>query len=362
MQTAIPYMHFRGGSSKGLFFKATDLPADEASRNKIILAAMEGVGQGDPRQIDGLGGATSLTSKVAIVSLSAKEDADLDYLFLQVVISEGKISTMQTCGNILAAVVPFAVECGMIKANSPTTSARINMVNTGGICEVIIETPGGKVNYAGNTKVDGVPGTAAPIICNYLGIEGSTCGSLLPTGNVKDIVDAIEVTCIDNGMPEVIIRANDLGITGYEMPAELDTNEVLKNKLESIRLQIGHKMNLGDVKEKTIPKMCIISPPLYGGTINSRTFIPHVCHEAIGVLGAVSTATACVLKGTVMDGIAVVYDKHNLSIEHPTGQFTVCLDILNNNSNIIINKAGVIRTARLLSKGEVFTPGNIINL
>ena len=362
MQTAIPYMHFRGGSSKGLFFKATDLPADEASRNKIILAAMEGVGQGDPRQIDGLGGATSLTSKVAIVSLSAKEDADLDYLFLQVVISEGKISTMQTCGNILAAVVPFAVECGMIKANSPTTSARINMVNTGGICEVIIETPGGKVNYAGNTKVDGVPGTAAPIICNYLGIEGSTCGSLLPTGNVKDIVDAIEVTCIDNGMPEVIIRASDLGITGYGLPVELDANKVLKNKLESIRLQIGHKMNLGDVKEKTIPKMCIISPPLYGGTINSRTFIPHVCHEAIGVLGAVSTATACVLKGTVMDGIAVVYDKHNLSIEHPTGQFTVCLDILNNNSNIIINKAGVIRTARLLSKGEVFTPGNIMNL
>ena len=362
MQTAIPYMHFRGGSSKGLFFNATDLPADEASRNKIILAAMEGVGQGDPRQIDGLGGATSLTSKVAIVSLSAKEDADLDYLFLQVVIGKGKISTMQTCGNILAAVVPFAVECGMMKANSPTTSARINMVNTGGICEVIIETPGGKVNYAGNTKVDGVPGTAAPIICNYLGIEGSTCGSLLPTGNVKDIVDGIEVTCIDNGMPEVIIRANDLGITGYEMPAELDTNEVLKNKLESIRLQIGPKMNLGDVKEKTVPKMCIVSPPLNGCTINTRTFIPHVCHEAIGVLGAVSTATACVLKGTVMDGIAIIYNKSNLSIEHPTGEFTVCLNISNKSDNIIINQAGVIRTARLLSKGEVFVPGNIMNL
>lgn len=362
MQTAIPYMHFRGGSSKGLFFKATDLPADEAARNKIILAAMEGVGQGDPRQIDGLGGATSLTSKVAIVSLSAKEDADLDYLFLQVIIGKGKISTIQTCGNILAAVVPFAVECAMIKANSPTTSARINMVNTGGICEVIIETPGGKVNYAGNAKVDGVPGTAAPIICNYLGTEGSTCGNLLPTGNVKDIVDGIEVTCIDNGMPEVIIRASDLGITGYEMPTELDANKVLKNKLESIRLKIGHKMNLGDVKEKTVPKMCIISPPLNGGTINTRTFIPHICHEAIGVLGAISTATACVLKGTVMDGIAVVYDKSNLSIEHSTGEFTVCLNISNKNGNIIINQAGVIRTARLLSKGEVFVPGNILNL
>ena len=356
MQTAIPYMHFRGGSSKGLFFKATDLPADESARNTIILAAMEGVGQGDLRQIDGLGGGTSLTSKVAIVSLMKDEDADIDYLFLQVVIGKGKISTMQTCGNILAGVVPFAVECGMIKANNPTTSARVNMVNTGGICEVIIQTPNGKVNYAGNAKVDGVPGTAAPIICNYLGTAGSTCGTLLPTGNVIDIVDGIEVTCIDNGMPEVIIRANDLGITGYEMPAELDANKVLKNKLESIRLQIGHKMNLGDVKDMTVPKMCVVSPPLNGGTINTRTFIPHICHEAIGVLGAVSTATACVLKGTVMDNIAVVYDKHNLSIEHPTGEFTVCLDIANKNSKFIINQAGVIRTARLLSKGEVFVP------
>lgn len=362
MQTAIPYMQFRGGSSKGLFFKATDLPADEASRNEIILSAMEGVGQGDSRQIDGLGGGTSLTSKVAIVSLSKDKDAEIDYLFLQVVIGKGKISTMQTCGNILAGVVPFAVECGMIKANNPTTSARVNMVNTGGICEVAIQTPGGKVNYAGNAKVDGVPGTAAPIICNYLETEGSTCGSLLPTGNVKDFVDGIEVTCIDNGMPEVIIRASDLGITGYEMPIELDANEILKNKLESIRLQIGHKMNLGDVKEKTVPKMCIISPPLNGGTVNTRTFIPHVCHEAIGVLGAVSTATACVLKGSVMDGIAIIYNKNNLSIEHPTGEFTVCLNITSKNGNVIINQAGVVRTARLLSKGEVFVPGNITNV
>jgi len=361
MQTAIPYMQFRGGSSKGLYFKATDLPTDEASRNKIILAAMEGVGLGDPRQIDGLGGATSLTSKVAIISLSATEEADLDYLFLQVVIGKGKISTIQTCGNILAGVVPFAVECGMLKAFSPTTSAKVNMVNTGGICEVTIETPGGKVNYEGNAKVDGVPGTAAPISCNYLGTAGSTCGVLLPTGNLKDIVNGIEVTCIDNGMPEVIIRASDLGITGYETPTELDANEELKNKLESIRLEIGVAMNLGDVKEKTIPKMCVVSPPINGGTINTRTFIPHVCHEAIGVLGAVTTATACMLKGTVMDNISIVTDKDKLSIEHPTGEFTVLLNLNNDNGNIVINKSGVIRTARLISKGEVFIPGNTKN-
>ena len=251
MQKAIPYMQFRGGSSKGLFFKACDLPADETARNKIILAAMEGMGEGDARQIDGLGGGTSLTSKVAIISLSKNKDADIDYLFLQVVISKGKISTAQTCGNILAAVVPFAIESGMITAGNKTTSTRVNMVNTGGVCEVTVETPAGKVNYAGNTKVDGVPGTAAPIICNYLNTAGATCGALLPTGNAKDIVEGIEVTCIDNGMPQVIIRAIDLGITGYESPAELDANEILKNKIESIRLQMGPKMNLGDVKEKT---------------------------------------------------------------------------------------------------------------
>jgi 4-oxalomesaconate tautomerase len=356
MQKAIPYMQFRGGSSKGLFFKAADLPSDEAERNDVVLAAMEGMGHGDARQIDGLGGGTSLTSKVAIVSLSKNAVADIDYLFLQVVIGKGKISAAQTCGNILAAVVPFAIESGMIQASSPITIAKVNMLNTGGICEVTVETPDGKVNYAGNTKVDGVPGTAAAIICNYLDTAGATCGTLLPTGNVKDIVNGIAVTCIDNGMPEVIIRASDLGITGYETAAALDANEILKNKLESIRLQIGPKMNLGDVTEKTVPKMCIISPALNGGTINTRTFIPHVCHEAIGVLGAVSTATACMLQGSVMDGIAIVSDKNKLSVEHPTGEFTVRLDITNDNGNIVINKSGVIRTARLLSKGEVFIP------
>jgi 4-oxalomesaconate tautomerase len=356
MQKAIPYMQFRGGSSKGLFFKAADLPSDEAERNNVVLAAMEGMGHGDARQIDGLGGGTSLTSKVAIVSLSKNAVADIDYLFLQVVIGKGKISAAQTCGNILAAVVPFAIESGMIQASSPITIAKVNMLNTGGICEVTVETPDGKVNYAGNTKVDGVPGTAAAIICNYLDTAGATCGTLLPTGNVKDIVNGIAVTCIDNGMPEVIIRASDLGITGYETAAALDANEILKNKLESIRLQIGPMMNLGDVTEKTVPKMCIISPALNGGTINTRTFIPHVCHEAIGVLGAVSTATACMLQGSVMDGIAIVSDKNKLSVEHPTGEFTVRLDITNDNGSVVINKSGVIRTARLLSKGEVFIP------
>lgn len=358
MQTAIPYMQFRGGSSKGLFFNAADLPVDEIGRNRAILAAMEGVGAGDPRQIDGLGGATSLTSKAAVVSKSKNPKADLDYLFLQVVIGKGQISTTQTCGNILAAVVPFAVEAGMITAGDKTTTAKVNMVNTGGICEVTVQTPGGIVNYSGPAKVDGVPGTAAPVICNYLETVGSSCGALLPTGNVKDIIDGIEVTCIDNGMPSVIVKAADLDITGYETPEALNKNEPLKKKIESIRLQAGPLMNLGDVKDKTVPKICLVSPAVNGGVLNTRTFIPHVCHEAIGVLGAVSVASAIFLEGSVPAAVATtLFQQDVISVEHPTGEFSIRLDISSNNGTPVFNKSGVIRTARLLSKGLVYIPG-----
>ena len=299
MQIASPYMHFRGGSSKGLYFNAKDLPTDETLRNQYILAAMEGSDMGDARQIDGLGGGSSLSSKVAIVSLSNAEGVDLDYYFIQVMIGKGKVSTTQTCGNILAGILPFAIESGMIQAIHPTTTAKIKIVNTGGTCEVIVETPNGQVNYAGNAKVDGVLGTAAPIICNYLDTEGATCGALLPTGNALDVVDGIEMTCIDNGMPVVLLRATDFDISGYETKAELDDNAVLKQKIEDIRLKTGHKMGLGNVSAQSIPKMCLISPPQYkGGLVNTRMFIPHVCHDAIGVLAAVSVATACILPKT----------------------------------------------------------------
>ena len=233
MQKALPYMCLRGGSSKGLFFEAKNLPSDEIERNKIILAAMEGSDRGDARQIDGLGGGSSLSSKAAIVSPSDTEGVDLDYYFVQVMIGKGKVSTNQTCGNILAAVLPFAIEAGMIEATHPTTSAKIRIVNTGGVCEVVVETPNGQVNYAGNAKVDGVLGTAAPILCNYLDTEGATCGALLPTGNPIDVINGKEVTCIDNGMPVVLMRATDFGITGYETKAELDAHEVLKKEVET---------------------------------------------------------------------------------------------------------------------------------
>lgn len=364
-QRAIPFMQFRGGSSKGLYFRAADLPADTTERDQLILGAMEGVGAGDARQIDGLGGATSLTSKVAVVSRSNRGDADLDYLFLQVMVGKGRVSAGQNCGNILAGVLPFAIESGLLPADDPITRARIFMVNTGGVCEVSVHTPGGLVEYAatpdvGQAKVDGVPGVAAPIICNYLDIAGSSCGALLPTGNVLDLVEGIAVTCIDNGMPEIVLRAADLGLTGYESPTELEANEPLKQTLERIRLAVGPRMNLGDVGGQTIPKMCLIAPPRAGGMVSTRTFIPHRVHEAIGVLGAISTATACLLPGSVAEGVAVLPTDTGAgySVEHPTGEFTVRLQLSRQNGTVQVGESGVVRTARLLSRGDVFAPAS----
>lgn len=361
MQRAIPYMQLRGGSSKGVYFKTSDLPADEARRNRVVIAAMEGMGLGDRRQIDGLGGADSLTSKVAVVSPSQRREADLDYLFLQVVIGGGRVSAGQNCGNILAGVLPFAIESGLFEAQDGKTTATIYMVNGGGLCEVTVQTPNRRVEYAGNATVDGVPGTAAPILCNYLDVAGSATGALLPTGNVVDEIDGVEITAVDNGMPVVVLRAADLGLTGYESKAELDNNDEVKARLEAIRLKMGPKMNLGDVTLKTIPKMCLVAPPKEGGFVSTRTFIPHVCHAAIGVLGAVSTATACLLPGSVAKDMVRPpgHGRTLLSLEHPSGEFSVDLDLDVRGKAIKIRKSGAVRTARLISKGELYIPAGI---
>jgi len=360
MQTAIPYMQLRGGSSKGLYFRAADLPLDTSTRDRVLLAAMCGVGPEDPRQIDGLGGADPLTSKVGIVSQSGRDDADLDYEFVQVVVGGNATDRTQNCGNILAGVVPFAIESGMLGAQDSRTSARVYMVNSGSICEVIVQTPGGQLEYAGNAKVDGVPGTAAPVICNYMDTAGSACGALLPTGNLIDTIDGVQLTCIDNGMPVVVLRAADLDRTGYESRDELNADKELKGRLEHIRLQLGPKMNLGDVSGKVVPKMSLIAPAVAGGVIHTRTFIPHVCHAAIGVLGAVSVATACVIPGTVAQGMAVLPEGDNVySVEHPTGEFSVTLEVDYSGPRPEVRKAGLLRTARLLSRGEVLIPSGI---
>ena len=358
MLDAIPCSVFRGGTSKGLFFLASALPTDPAARNRILLAAM---GSPDPRQIDGMGGAHPLTSKVAVVESSSRDDADVDYLFLQVVVDKAEVSDSQNCGNILAGVGPFAIESGLVEAQDGTTEVRIHMVNTGAIAVARVETPDGRVNYRGNARIDGVPGTAAPIPLDFVNIAGSSCGAMLPTGKAVDTVEGVEVTCIDNGMPVVLLNASDFGLTGYESPDELESNEELKARIERIRLVVGEKMNLGDVTSKTVPKMSLVSPAADGGIINTRTFIPHRVHEAIGVLGSVSVATACVLPGSVASRVCNrSFDDgcYRLDVEHPTGYFTVEIDISGTGAlgTFAVNRAALLRTARLLMRGEVLIP------
>ncbi|NNM71474.1 4-oxalomesaconate tautomerase [Enterovirga aerilata] len=356
MQRAIPCSVLRGGTSKGLYFLGRDLPADPEARNRVLLAVM---GSPDERQIDGMGGADPLTSKIAVIGPATRPDADVDYLFLQVVVDEPRVDASQNCGNILAGVGPFAIERGLVKPTGDLTRIRIHMVNTNSIAIASVETPGGRVNYAGPARIDGVPGTAAPIMLEFTDIAGSSCGALLPTGHARDSFGGIEVTCIDNGMPVVLMRAADLGATGYESPEELEGNTGLKARVEEIRLAAGPAMNLGDVTRKNVPKMCLIAPPKNGGAVSTRNFIPHRVHKAIGVLGAVSVATACALDGSVADGIAVrsaASGPQRFEVEHPIGFFTVEADLVQGAGGLEVRKAALLRTARILMTGEVFVP------
>lgn len=355
-QVAVPCSILRGGTSKGLYFLADDLPADRAARDRFLLAAM---GSPDVREIDGMGGGHPLTSKVAVVSRSNRPGIDVDYLFLQVWLDRAEVSDQQNCGNILAGVAPFAIERGLTPATDGVTAVAIFMVNTDAKATAFVQTHGGVVNYAGDARIDGVPGTHAPIILNFEDVAGSSCGSLLPTGNAVDVVDGIEVTCIDNGMPVVCLVAADLGVTGYESPAQLETNVELKSRVESIRIVTGAMMKLGDVTNKTVPKMSLLATARNGGLISTRTFIPHRVHESIGVLGAVSVATACMIPGSVAARIAgLESDASDLQIEveHPTGFFTVQMEVDRSGDEIVITRSALLRTARMLMSGNVFVP------
>ena len=357
MQTPIKTLFMRGGTSRGPFFREADLPADIASRDRVLLAVM---GSPDKRQIDGLGGANPLTSKVGIVRPSQTAGVDLDFLFAQLQPEKDSVDTTPNCGNMLAAVVPFALETGMLAAQGETTTLRVLTLNTGMQCDITVETPGGRVNYAGAAHIDGVPGSSAPITINFLDTAGSVCSGLLPTGRARDTIDGIEVTCIDNGMPLVILRAADVGCSGYESVAELNADAPLKARIERLRLACGEAMGLGDVSAKNYPKMTLVAPPQAGGSITTRSFIPHVCHDAIGVLAAVTVGTACVLDGSVTAGIAVVPAGHSkkISVEHPTGEFSVELELDPENPQNV-RRAALLRTARLIMRGEVMVPAEV---
>jgi len=343
-------MWMRGGTSKSGFFLANDLPSDTIFRDKFLLRIM---GSPDPRQIDGMGGADPLTSKVAIVKKSRRAGVDVDYLFLQVFVDKALVTDAQNCGNILAGVGPFSLERGLVTAQDGETSVAIYMENTGQIADALVKTPGGIVDYGGAAHIDGVPGTSSPIALTFRDTAGSSCGALLPTGNVVDVIDAIEVTCIDNGMPTVVLRAEDMGITGEESREQLDADARLKSRLEAIRLKAGFLMNLGDVRDKTVPKMSMVSAPRAGGTISCRTFIPHRCHASIGVLGAVSVATACMLKDSPAAALSIVDEgpSKEITIEHAIGETSI---ILTMNAKGDVKNAAILRTARKLFDGEIF--------
>lgn len=344
-------MLMRGGTSKGAFFLADDLPADTAERDALLLRVM---GSPDARQIDGVGGATPLTSKVAVVGVSERDGVDVDYLFLQVSVDQALVSDRQNCGNMLAGVAPFAIERGLVAARGDTAKVRVHLVNTDSIATATVRLTDGMPEYRGTTAIDGVPGAAAPVLLDFEGIAGGSCGALLPTGNPVDSIDGVEVTMIDNGMPVVAIRATDMGITGAEPPSELDADHALRARLESIRLQAGRAMNLGDVADTTVPKMCMVSVPTADGDISTRTFIPHRCHEAIGVLGAVSVATAALLPGSPAAAVARAGAGADGTIgcEHPSGMFTAAVAL--DPASFEVRSAGIIRTARKLMDGTVF--------
>lgn len=357
MQTPIPCLFMRGGTSRGPFFKAVDLPSDTAVRDRVLLAAM---GSPDKRQIDGLGGAHPLTSKVGIVKRSALPGVDLDFLFAQLQPDNNTVDTTPNCGNMLAAVVPFALETGLIIPQGDTTTARVLTLNTDMQCDITVQTPRGVVTYEGSSRIDGVPGTSAPISINFLDTAGSVCAGLLPTGRVRDVVDGVEVTCIDNGMPLVLFQAQSLGRTGYESVETLNADVELKARIERLRIACGHAMGLGDVTSKNYPKMTLIAPPQHSGSLSTRSFIPHVCHDAIGVLAAVTVATACVLEGSVTQGVAVMPagDQLTVSVEHPTGEFSVTLALDPANPQNV-TQAALLRTARLIMRGEVMVPASV---
>ena len=347
-----PVMWMRGGTSKGGYFLASDLPADTAARDAFLLGVM---GSPDPRQIDGMGGADPLTSKVAVVRKSEREGIDVDYLFLQVFVDQAIVTDAQNCGNILAGVGPFAIERGLVSATGDETRVAIFMENTGQVAIATVQTPGGVPTYNGDAKIDGVPGSHAPIPLEFRDTAGSSCGALLPTSNAADVIEGVRCTLIDNGMPCIVFKAEDVGATGYETRDELESDAFadLRAKIEAIRLAAGPLMNLGDVKDKSVPKMMLVAPPQHGGAVTVRSFIPHRAHATIGVLGAVSVATACLVEGSPAAEVADIPEgsRKLLSVEHPTGEMSCVLEV-DEGGQVV--SAALLRTARKLMDGVVF--------
>ncbi|WP_316160495.1 4-oxalomesaconate tautomerase [Bradyrhizobium sp. SZCCHNRI20481] len=343
---SIPCVLMRGGTSKGPFFLASDLPSDPARRDEILLSVM---GSGHPLQIDGIGGGNPVTSKVAIVGPASVPGADVDYLFAQVRIDQQLVDTSPNCGNMLAAVGPFAIEAGLVPAKGPATLVRIHNVNTRQLIEAEVPTPNGKVSYLGDASIDGVPGRAAPIALTFLD-AANRMDEMFPTGEANETIDDVDVTLIDCAMPMMIVRAEDLGVTGYESAAALSANAALLERLERLRVAAGGRMGLGDVRDRVIPKPVLLAPAVHGGHVSARYFMPHDCHPSLATTGAVGIATSLIVADTVSARLAgLQVAPAVIGIEHPMGHIDVKLQ--ERDGRIV---AGILRTARRLFEGCVF--------
>lgn len=357
-QTEIPYLFMRGGTSRGPYFKRADLPEDRDQLSEILIAA---IGAGHPLNINGIGGGAAVTTKVVMLSPSEDEDSDIDYFFAQVAVDEPLVDYRPTCGNMMSGVASAAVELGLFPASSPQTKIRIHAVNTGAKVDAIIETPNGKPEYAGDTAIDGVPGTAAPVRLNFKDVVGSVTGSLLPTGHARETINGIEVTCIDVAMPMVIARAADFGLTGLESAQELDDNKEFYARMEPIRREAGLRMGLGDVSESVTPKFGLLAPPQHGGSITARYFMPWACHPTMAVTGSQCLSACLLTPGTVAEGMVATPNASpvDLVIEHPSGHIDVCVDFKHGDNGFEIHSAGLVRTTRLLARGHLMIPQGV---
>ncbi|MFI6076739.1 4-oxalomesaconate tautomerase [Actinoplanes sp. NPDC051343] len=350
-ETGVRCTMLRGGTSRGLFFEAADLPADPADRDDLLLRLM---GSPDPRQIDGLGGSTSLTSKVAVISRSQHPESDVDFLFLQLGVDEATVSDRQNCGNLLAGVGPFAVERRLVDPGHPETSVRIRMVNSDSVAIATFATPDGRVEYRGDVTISGVPGKASPIVLAFDGTEGSVTGRLLPTGHVRDEIDGIAVTCVDNGMPVVLAAAGSFGLTGYESHDELAGDSALLDRIDTLRRKAGQLMGLGDTEGESVPKTVLVAPARDGGQVCTRSFIPVRPHTAIGVLAAISVVTGLLLPGAVGHELTDGWPSERIDVEHPTGHLLVDVVIDREATPTRVIRSGVVRTARKLFDGVAY--------
>lgn len=345
----------RGGTSKGVYFALDDLPADEATRNALILRLVGG----DARQINGLGGGDMLTAKVAVVSRSAEPQVDLDYRFIQVVPGENRVDTGPTCGNILSAVGAFAIERGMLAAADGETTVTVRDINTGARIEQVVQTPAARVRYDGDTAIAGAPDTAAPVRLYYLDFVGVKTGALFPANARQQTIAAARVTCIDAAMPCVIAAADSMGARGDESRDELQNNARLLSRVEEVRLAAARQMGMGDARGKVTPKFILVSAARGGGAVCARYFTPVTAHAAFAVSGGIALAVAALSGGTTandcatLPAVADITDEVTLAIEHPSGDMQVSVRRDADGAPV---KAGIVRTARLIMIGEARIP------